>query len=116
MRDFKFFARHVTRHPNLDRDGHRSPADFLHVRITPDGVPYSYRLQERHSFHRRRDYARLRRLRGENPAAEVHLRGHPPPKNVAIRIRILRHGDGLNHQLALGSVAHYSVLTTNGHE
>src|SRR4029453_18099722 len=46
MSDAEFFTRHVTRHPNLDGDGHRGPAVFLEVRITPDGVPHSHRLQE----------------------------------------------------------------------
>jgi len=34
------------------------------------------------------------------------LRGHPASENVAIRICVLGHGDGLNHQLAFGFVAH----------
>ena len=110
MRDAALFASHMTGHPNLDGDGHRSPPDFLHTRITADRVPHSHRLQERHAFHRRCDHARLSSLRRKNSTAQVHLRGHPASENVAIRICVLRHGDRLNHQLAFGFVGHKANL------
>jgi hypothetical protein len=34
------------------------------------------------------------------------LRGHPASENVAIRICVLGHGDGLNHQFAFWSIGH----------
>jgi len=49
---------------------------------------------------------KLSGLGRENGAPQIHLRHQPAAKNVAIPIRVLRHGDGLNNELAFGFIQH----------
>src|SRR6185369_13412667 len=106
--DAKLFAGHIARYPNLDRNGHGSPADSLHPRITSDRVPYAHRFEKRHSFHRRGNDTRLRSFRRKNAAAKIHLGRHPSAENVAVWICVLWHGNRLDHQLPSGLIGHLS--------
>ena len=106
MGDAVILAGHVTRYPYLYRDRHRGSPNSFHSRITSDRVPYAYRLEKGHPFHRYGNNARLRGLCRKNPAAEVHLRGQPSAENVSVRIGVPGHGNRLNNEFASRLVGH----------
>src|SRR6202023_4336444 len=51
-------------------------------------------------------HARLGYLCRQNGAAQIHLRNQPPAEDVAVAICVLRHRDGLDHELASRLVLH----------
>ena len=91
----------ITLHPCLDRNLHRRASDAEQLRVTCNDVPDIYRAQERHSVDGHGGYPAMSGSPSENGSAEIHLRHQPTPKDIAIGVRVGRHRNGPNHDLAM---------------
>ncbi len=85
--------------PGFDMDLDRGSADFVHGRIDAKHVADLHRPDEGHGVDRDGDNPSLRRLDRSDAARLIHLTENPAAKNIAVRVRIARHGDEPDGQI-----------------
>ena len=89
---FGFRAADAPRSKGVNFDCHRCAAGFDDLNIAADQVANEYWLVKRHRLNCDRRRPALNNLGSDSATGEVHLGQNPAAKNVAIGVRVSRHG------------------------